>query len=74
MRQVVMSLPAHAGDVGSVSGSGNPLSGKWRLTPVFLPEKFNGQEILMGYYPWGCKESNTTEHTRLFEISFLILA
>ena len=32
-----------------------PWSRKWRLNPVFLPEKFDGQEVLTGYYPWGCR-------------------
>ena len=34
---------------------------KWPLTPVFLPGKFHGQGSLLGYSPWGCKESDTTE-------------
>ena len=47
----------------------NPLVGKilwrrkWQPAPVFLPEKFHGQKSLVGYSPWGHKESNTTEHT-----------
>ena len=32
-------------------------------TPVFLPLKPHGQRSLVGYSPWGCKESHTTEHT-----------
>ena len=34
----------------------------WQPTPVFLPGKFHGQRNLMGYSPWGRKESDTTEH------------
>ena len=30
-------------------------------TPVFLPGEFQGQRSLVGYSPWGCKESDTTE-------------
>ena len=30
-------------------------------TPVFLPREFQGQRSLVGYSPWGCKESDTTE-------------
>ena len=30
-------------------------------TPVFLPGKLHGQGSLMGYRPWGCKESDMTE-------------
>ena len=34
---------------------------KWQPTPVFLPGKFHGLRSLVGYSPWGCKESDTTE-------------
>ena len=30
-------------------------------TPVFLPGKSHGQRNLVGYSPWGRKESDTTE-------------
>ena len=30
-------------------------------TPVLLPEKPYGQRSLVGYSPWGRKESDTTE-------------
>ena len=30
-------------------------------TSVLLPGEFRGQRRLVGYSPWGCKESNTTE-------------
>ena len=39
---------------------------KWQPTPVFLSGKPHGQRSLVGYSPWGCKESNTidaTEHS-----------
>ena len=36
---------------------------QWQPTPVFLPGEFCGQRSLAGYSPWGCKESDTTEHT-----------
>ena len=38
-----------------------PWTRKWRPTPVFLPGKFYGQRSLVGYSPWGCKESEMTE-------------
>ena len=39
-----------------------PWSRKWQPTPVFLPEKFHGQEEPGGLYsPWGRSESDTTE-------------
>ena len=28
---------------------------KWQPTPVFLPEKFQGQRILVGFNPWVCR-------------------
>ena len=34
---------------------------KWQPTPVFLPGESQGRGSLVGYSPWGCKESNTTE-------------
>ena len=30
---------------------------KWKLTPVFLSEKLNGQRSLVSYSLWGHKES-----------------
>ena len=34
---------------------------KWQPTPVFLPGKSHGQRRLVGYSPWGCKESDMTK-------------
>ena len=36
---------------------------KWQPIPVFLPGKSHGQRSLAAYSPWGCKESNMTEHS-----------
>ena len=36
-------------------------SRKWQPTPVFLPEKFQGQKSLAGYSPWGHRQLDTTE-------------
>ena len=33
---------------------------KWKATLIFLPGKPHGQRSLVGYSPWGCKESDTT--------------
>ena len=33
----------------------------WHPTPVLLPGKFHGLRCLVGYSPWGRKESDTTE-------------
>ena len=62
---VVKNPPASAGDprdTGSMPGSGRfPWRRKWQLTPVFLPRKSQEQGRLVGYNPWGCKESDTIE-------------
>ena len=34
---------------------------QWQPTPAFLPGKSHGQRSLIGYSPWGCRESDTTE-------------
>ena len=34
---------------------------EWQPTPVFLPGELHGQRSLVGYNPWSCKESDTTE-------------
>ena len=34
---------------------------EWQPTPVFLPGEFHGQKNLVGYSPWGGKESDMTE-------------
>ena len=52
----------NAGDLGSIPGSGRfPLRRDWLPTPVFLPGEFHGQRSLVGYSPWGHKESGTAE-------------
>ena len=35
----------------------------WQPTPVFLPRKSSEQRSLVGYSPWGHKQSDTTETT-----------
>ena len=37
-----------------------PWRRKWQPTPVLLPEESHGQRTLVGYSPWGRKESETT--------------
>ena len=49
-------------DVGSISWVRKiPCSRAWKSTPVFLPGESQGQRSLVGYSPWGRKESDTTE-------------
>ena len=64
---MVKNPPANAGDARDAvlipglgrspgEGNGNPLQ-------YFLPGKFHEQRSLLGYSPWGCKESDMIEHT-----------
>ena len=61
----------NAGDPGSIPGLGIPWRRKWQSTLVLLSGKSHGQRSLLGYSPWGHKESDTTErlhsltHSRL---------
>ena len=44
---------------------------KCQSTPIVLPGKFHGQRRLVGYSPWGCKESDMIEwlaHAQLFSL------
>ena len=34
---------------------------KWQPTPILLPGKFHGWKSLVGYRPWGHKESDMTK-------------
>ena len=43
---------------------------KWQPTPVFLPGKSHGLRILVGYSPWGHKESDTTEQIHFTSFHF----
>ena len=42
-----------------------PWRREWQPTPVCLPGESHGQRNLMGYSPWGHKESDTTEQLTL---------
>ena len=74
MAQLVKNLLVNAGDTGFF----DPWVGKipwrrvWQPTPVFFPGKFHGQRGLVGYSPWGCKESDTTEQLT-FSLSLSII-
>ena len=46
-----------------IPGWEDPLEEEMQPTPVFLPEKSHGQRSLVGYSPWGHKDSDMTEHT-----------
>jgi len=40
-----------------------PWRRKWQPTSVLFLGKSHGQRSLVGFSPWGCKESDTAEHT-----------
>ena len=51
------------GGLGLISGWEDPLEEGMATTPVSLPGESHGQSSLVGYSPWGRKESDTTEAT-----------
>ena len=52
----------NAGDPGSIPGSGKyPGEGNGTLLQYSCLEKSHGQRSLVGYSPWGHKESDRTE-------------
>ena len=61
---MVKNPPANAGDMRLKF---DPWVGKilwrrtWQPTPVLLPGKSHGWKSLLGYSPWGHKESDTLE-------------
>ena len=60
---MVKKPPANIEDTSSILGFGRSLGGEsGNLLPAFWPEKFHGQRSLVGDSPWGCKESDMTEH------------
>ena len=56
----------NAEDLGSIPGSGRcPGEGNGNPYPVFLPGKLD-RGTMVGYSPWGRKESDTTERLTLY--------
>ena len=58
---MVKNLPAKAGDMGLIPGSGRSPGVGNATSPVFLPGKSYGQRNLVGYHRWGRKESDMTQ-------------
>ena len=59
----------NAGDLGLIPELERfPWRRKWQPPPVLLPGKPHGQRSLVGYSPWGHKESDMTER---FHFHFL---
>ena len=58
---VVDKLPANEGDPGSILGSRrSPREGNGNPLQFSCLEKSHGQRSLVGYSPWGCKQSDMT--------------
>ena len=45
---------------------------KWQSTPVFLPAESHGGRSLVGYSPWGRKESDTSERLHFLSLSLMV--
>ena len=63
---MVKNPPVNAGDikgVGSIPGSGRSLEEEMATHSSILAGEYHGQKSLVGYSPWGHKESDTTEAT-----------
>ena len=62
---MVKNLPAMQATPGLIPGSTlsqeDPWRREWQPTPVLLPGEFHGQRSLVGYSPWGHRESDMTE-------------
>ena len=61
---MVKNLPSNAGDIrdaGSIPGLGRSPGRAWQPTPTLFPGESHGQRSLVGYSPWGCQQSDTTE-------------
>ena len=55
-------------------GREDPLEKAWQPTPVLLPGKSHGRRSLVGYSPWGRKESDTTEQFHFLSFFSLFLS
>ena len=71
MAQMVKNLPAMQETRVLSLGQEDPLEKEGQPTPVFLPGKSRGQRGLVGYGPWGHKESDRTEQLPLTHSDFL---
>ena len=49
----------------------DPLEKEMVTTPVYLPRESHGQRSLVGYSPWGHKESDMTERLHITSLHFI---
>ena len=62
MTQAVKNLPAMQGIWIRSLGQEDPLEKEMATHSSILAGESHGQRSLLGYSPWGCKESDPTEH------------
>ena len=56
-----------------IPGSGRfPGVGCWQPIPIFLPGEFHGQRSLVGYSPYGGKESDMSEFLSTLACAFMM--
>ena len=61
MVQTVKKLPAMKETWVQSLGREDALEKEWQPTPLFLPGESQGLRSLVGYSPWGRKESDMTD-------------
>ena len=59
--QMAKNLPAVQETQVQSLGGEDPWIREWQPIPVFMPGEFHGQRSLVGYSPWGHKESDQIE-------------
>ena len=63
--QMVKNLPVMQETWVQFLGQEDPLEKGLATNSRSLPREFNGKCSLLGYSPWGCKESDKTERITL---------
>ena len=70
-----LSICLHCGRPGLDPWVGQiPWRRQWQPTPVLLPGESHGRRSLVGYSPWGRKESDTTERLHFMSIESVTLS
>ena len=49
----------------------DPLEKEMAIHSHTIPGKSQGQRSLVDYSPWGCNESDRTEHSTVYEAAYL---
>ena len=65
LARMLKNLPAVQETQFQPLGPEDPLEKRMVPTPGFLPGEFHGQRSLVGYHPWGRRESDTVERLTL---------